>query len=69
MIKALLGTEVAILGLSRRNVDLLLSGKPIMVNLAELGLRHQQVILIAGETEESILEDLRAINGKRVPDA
>lgn len=67
MIKALLGTDVAVLGLSRTNIDRLLQGKPIMVNLAEIGLRNQQVVIIAGETEQDIVEDLRSINAKQAP--
>lgn len=67
MIKALLGHDVAVLGLTRTNIERLLDNKPIMVNLAEIGLRSQKVVIIAGETEESIMEDLRSINAKQQP--
>lgn len=62
MIKAI-GTKgnhtVVVLGLSRRNCELLLEGKPIHVDVEKLvpGLRVS-VLLIAGETELAITKGL-----------
>lgn len=47
------------LGLSDRNIELLRQGKPIVVDLAELG-GQGRVMLFAGATEDAMLADLRA---------
>ncbi len=55
MIKAagsLEGRPLLVLGLSRRNCELLLEGRPIKVDLEEVGRPEQGVVLIVGgETE------------------
>ncbi|HWE97573.1 MAG TPA: hypothetical protein VG269_26695 [Tepidisphaeraceae bacterium] len=62
MIKAI-GTKgnqtLVLLGLSRRNCELLLEGKPIHVDVEKLvpGLRVS-VLLIAGETELAITKEM-----------
>lgn len=60
------GTPLVILGLSRLNTERLLDGKPIQVpaaDLAQLGLPPggPGVLLLGGETEDALLEDLRAM--------
>lgn len=58
------------IGLSRRNCEKLLEGDPILFELEVLGLRvttigepyprRAQVLIVAGETEEAILAELKA---------
>lgn len=67
MIKALIdtpaagpGAKLVVLGLSAENILRMRQGKPILVNLADLGLPHQLVALTAGETEQQLLADLEA---------
>jgi hypothetical protein len=65
MIRALGGDRadpVLILGLSDENWRRLRAGQPISVDLGELepGLRTGRVLLLAGETEAAIMDDLRA---------
>lgn len=64
MIKAVGNSEsgrVLFFGLSRRNVEKLQEGKPIVVDLADLGLRDGGLVVIAfGETEESIKAEVLA---------
>ena len=52
------GTKVIILGLSRRNTELLLADKPIRVDLDEFGFPGACVWLLAGETEAALLAEL-----------
>jgi hypothetical protein len=54
-----------ILGLSDENWRRLRGGQPIIVDVGELtaGLRVGRVLLLAGETEAVILDDLRATLG------
>lgn len=67
MIKALgkdgNGRTALFLGLSRKNTERLLQGKPIVVRLDELDatLPGMDVVLLGGETEADITEDLRSI--------
>jgi hypothetical protein len=49
-----LGLDLAILGLSAENVMRLTEGKPIKVNLSELGLPAIEVVIAYGDTEDSI---------------
>ena len=68
MIKARVENNL-IFGLSSINVDKLKEGKPIAFNLSELGLDKIEdfdydkirIIIMSGETEEAIEEDLRRI--------
>lgn len=51
------GKPVLLLGLSRANVERLLTDQPIVIEAAELeamGLPAVQVVILAGETEASI---------------
>lgn len=56
------------IGLSRENCKRLLEGQPITFDLIELGLavhdgggiRKGQVVIMGGETEEAIKEDVQA---------
>jgi hypothetical protein len=52
--------DVVLLGLSRLNCERLLEGKPIRLNLEELGLAPLEIALVAGEDEKSIIAELRA---------
>lgn len=45
------------LGLSHENVKRLMAGKPIVVNLADLG-GYGDVVVFVGETEESMAEEV-----------
>lgn len=61
------------IALSRRNCEKLLEGQPITFDLAELGLRVVpirgeprlprigQVLIVAGETEQAILDELQGV--------
>ncbi len=51
------GRPIAIVGLSRRNTELLLEGKPIEIDLAKFGLAGV-LILLGGETEAAIQAEL-----------
>lgn len=59
------GRPAVFLGLSRENTTRLHEGKPIVVRLRELhlGLPDLDVMLIAGETEDDIAEDLLRVLG------
>lgn len=57
MIKARAG-QLVILGLSRRNVELLQEGKPIAFDGAEVGLGGTRVLIMFGETEDEIAREL-----------
>ncbi len=48
------------LGLARRNVDRLTAGQPIKVNLADLGGPPINVVILFGETERTLFDDLKA---------
>lgn len=68
MIKAVSGSKdapVVFLGLSRENTVRLLANQPIPVKLRELhpDLPDVTVVLLGGETEAEIAEDLRALGG------
>lgn len=58
MIKAKLTDGSIILGLSRLNCGKLLQGKPIVLQLSELGLPAQKIIIVGGENEQSIMDEL-----------
>jgi hypothetical protein len=46
-------------GLSARNVELLKQGKPIVIDMMEVGVPDMQIVLFYGETEEAIADELR----------
>lgn len=54
------GTKLVGMGLSEENVKRLKEGKPISFNLDELGFEGLEGLIFYGETEESIVADLRA---------
>lgn len=56
MIKAKLNNGDIILGLSRKNIALLQEGRPIKFNLKDMGLEDRTVLIVFGETEESLYE-------------
>lgn len=65
MIKALSGgtPRNLILGLSRENTTRLHAGKPIAFRLSDLDptLPEMMIVILAGDTEDDIVEDLRAL--------
>lgn len=62
MIKALLrepnGQAVVVLGLSGENMARLMADEPIVVQLAELGLKPMKIVVVGGRTEEAISDQL-----------
>lgn len=52
------GRQFLIIGLSRRNCELLLKGAPIPFDASAWGV-DAHIFIMAGETEETITEDLR----------
>lgn len=58
MIKAKLSNGTIILGLSKRNIELLMQKKPIVVNLKDLELEDRNVIIAFGESEEKLYEEM-----------
>jgi len=56
MLKAKSG-DTLIFGLSERNIELLKEGRPILINLAEMGARGSMVIFY-GKTEESMAKQI-----------
>lgn len=62
MIKGLLrettGTPVVVLGLSGENMTRLMANEPIVVQLAELGLKPMKILIVGGRTEEAIAAQL-----------
>lgn len=62
MIKATLHTDkgtIALIGLTKENVNFIQSGKPMPLDLREMGL-NDRVLVVYGETDTSILQQLRA---------
>jgi len=59
-----MGRHLVGLGLSRKNIGLLLTDKPIVIDLQdEFGLSPIQIMLFAGETEESMKATLNQFMG------
>lgn len=54
------GRPLLILGLSRKNTERLLEGRPIPVELRDLFGIDAVVLIVAGETEDAIVDELRA---------
>ena len=46
-------------GLSARNLELLKQGKPIVIDMMEIGVPNMTIALFYGETEEAITEELK----------
>jgi hypothetical protein len=64
MIKAravIKGQDVIIFGLEKPNLDALMDNKPIMFDGQHVGLHNLKIIIIAGETQADLMEDLRAL--------
>jgi len=57
------GKPLLILGLSRKNTELLLDGRPISIELMGLIGKEATVLLMAGETEEAMHEQLKEFIG------
>ena len=64
------GGHTVVLGLSRENTERLHRNQPIPVRLRDLdgALPDVTVLLIAGETEADLAEDLRALGTPPTPD-
>lgn len=54
------GKHLYILGLSRKNTEMLLAGRPIDVDLSEIG-GQGHVLLMAGETEDQMVDLLAGL--------
>jgi DNA-binding MarR family transcriptional regulator len=52
------GRQTLGFGLSRKNIELLMDGKPIHARLDELGLSETDVLMFFGETEEQMQQEL-----------
>ena len=57
MIKARIGDTV-IFGLSRLNLEKLQEGKPIMFDGEQVGIEGTKLVIMFGETEQAIMDDL-----------
>lgn len=45
-------------GLSRRNIELLKQGKPLIVDLAEMGLPPGKIMIFYGNTEAAMAKEM-----------
>lgn len=59
------GDKLIAFGLSVGNIARLKEGKPIHVDLREVQIEGFQVMIFAGETEESMMRDLEGFIGER----
>lgn len=50
-------------GLSRENINQLVKGNPIKLNLEEMGFAGVDVLIFFGETEEQMAEDMKEFVG------
>jgi hypothetical protein len=55
------GKPTLLLGLSRENMDKLLADQPIVLNGGPLGVGDITVLLIGGETEQTMSDQLREL--------
>lgn len=59
------GVQVFMFGLSAGNMSLLLEGKPIKINLSEMGgPANIEVVILGGMTEERIVVSMKAAGWK-----
>jgi hypothetical protein len=58
MIKAKLNNGDLVFGLSAENIKLLKQGKPISVNLKDMGLEERRIMITYGETEDDIYKEM-----------
>ncbi len=62
------GGTIYVLGLSKRNLELLQEGKPIHVLGADFGLgQDDELVVYYGDSEEQMVHDLKAL-GMDLPD-
>lgn len=68
MIKAVLrestGAPVVVLGLSGENMARLMANEPIVVQVADLGLKPMKILLMGGKDEETIAAQLTEAYGQ-----
>ncbi len=62
MIKATSGDTI-ILGLSRTNIERLQAGQPISFDGATIGLEGKTFVILFGETEKTIMQELESAVG------
>lgn len=55
------GRKTLFLGLTRKNLDELPKNRPIVVSVEEVGGHADRIVILGGETQEDLLEDLRSI--------
>lgn len=65
MLKARIGDDL-IFGLSALNVERLMEGKPIAINLTDLGLSKGRVMIFYGKTEKDMKAELE-VHGMVMP--
>jgi hypothetical protein len=65
VLKARAGDDL-IFGVSALNVERLMEGKPIVINLTDLGLPKGRVMIFYGKTEEDMKRELEA-SGMIIP--
>lgn len=58
MFKGKLTNGDLVFGLSKKNIQLLQEGKPILINLKDIGLEERRIVICYGETEDKIFLDL-----------
>lgn len=57
------GHPVMVIGLSRGNCNKLLADQPILFNVASIGLPPMEVLIMGGETEDTMREELDRLLG------
>jgi hypothetical protein len=68
MIRARLSNGDFLFGLTVENIERLVAGMPIAVNLGELGGPDQRLMIMYGDTQEDILIELREAGALREGD-
>jgi len=70
MVKFLAGSDKETIlgfGLSEENIKALKEGKPISIDLSEMGIKDTRAMIFYGETEEDMKKDLSAfINSETI---
>jgi hypothetical protein len=51
--------DLVILGVTRENIERLVEGKPILVNLDELGIPGKSCVIMFGETPVDIITEIK----------
>lgn len=62
-VRAVNGKGLLIVGLSRKTIEVLQAGKPISIDLMGPLGKEGVVLLVAGETEEAILSEIKPLIG------